>query len=190
MESPFVLLLCGLLSPFIVLCFMAFYWSRSRSKERVEIVWQAYARRHRLTYLAPSGHWPNRTAPRIEWHEGGHAFRIEARGEETFSSTRLVVRPAVAVLGELLVTEPSGEAARREGSTPLAPRFVMWAQPAAFAERVLTSDVKRLLLGFGPTALTYRRGEVMLGWAGGEENESRIDEARAVVRRVMDALTG
>ncbi|HEX3771255.1 MAG TPA: hypothetical protein VHV30_10340 [Polyangiaceae bacterium] len=189
MEFPFVILLGGLITPFIVLCFCAFYWGRSRSKERVELAWQTYARRHRLTYLPSAGNWPHRSAPRIEWSEDGHAFRLEASGEETFSTTRLVARPAVAVLGELLVTGPAGEAARREGATPLDPRFIVWAQPTAFAERVLTTEVKRVLLGFGPKAFSYRRGEVTLGWAGGEENDARLDEARAVVRRVVAAMT-
>jgi hypothetical protein len=188
LEFPLVFFAFGLVTPFVVLCFVGFYWNRERGAERVAQVWEAYARQRRFTFLAPSGYWPNRTPPRIEWSEDGHAFRIEARGVETIASTRVVGRPAVPILGELLVTPSSGEAARRPGAMPLDGRLFMWAQPEGFADRLLTNEVKRALLGFVPISLLYRRGEVSLGWAGGEENDARLDEARAVVRRILDAM--
>ena len=105
-------------------------------------------------------------------------------------TTHLVARPAIAVFGELFVTRPDGEAARKAGAEPLGGRLVARTHPATLADRVLTDDVKRALLGFdlGSLSLVYRRGEVSLEWAGGEENDARLDEAAAVVRRIVSAL--
>jgi len=175
-------------TPVVVLGFIAFYWKRTRGDDRVAVAWQAYARRRRFTYSEPSGTWPNRTSPRIAWSEDGNDYRIEARGAEAIATTRVVARPAVAALGEIVVTRAGGEAGRKEGSTALGHRLVLWAHPAGFAERILTSEVKRALLGFEPASLFYRCGEVSLDWAGGEENDARLDEARAVVRRIVNAL--
>jgi hypothetical protein len=175
-------------TPIVVIGFVGFYWSRGRDRERLSGVWQTYARRRGLVFGAPSGDWPNRTPPRIEWIEHGVAYRIEAQGAETTVSTCIVARPAIAVFGELVVTRPNGNVTHRADVDPLDAGLVVKDQPAGFAGRVLTDGVKRALLGFGSMSLEYRRGEVSLGWAGGEENEARLDEAGAVVRRVLTAL--
>ena len=188
MEIIGLLFSFGFVTPIVVLGFIAFYWRRTRGDDRVAVAWQAYARRRRFTYSEPSGTWPNRTSPGIEWSEDGNDYRIEARGAEAIATTRVVARPAVAVLGEILVTRASGEAGRKDGATPLGHRLVVWAHPAALADRIFTSEVKRALLGFEPASLFYRRGEVALDWPGGEENDARLDEARAVVRRIVRAL--
>jgi len=175
-------------TPIVAMLFIGIYWSRTKDDHRLAGVWQAYARKRGHTFGAPSGAWPNRTPPTIEWIEKGDVFRIEARGLEAIASTQVIARPTVAALGELLVTPSTGEASRREGAVPLDGRLVVWAQPAGFADRILTLAVKRALLGFHPQSLTYRRGEVSLAWAGGEENDARLDEASAVVRRILDVL--
>ena len=182
----------GVVTPLVMLGFVGIYWSRTRERERLSEAWAAYARRRGRTFGAPSGEWPNRTPPSIHWVEGGvehgAAYRIEARGVETTVTTRVVARPTVAVFGELFVTRPDGEAALKPGAEPLLGRLVVRAHPAGFAARVLTGEVKRALLGFDPLSLVYRGGEVSLGWAGGEENDARLDEASAVVRSVLGAL--
>ncbi len=190
MEIVGILFMVVVVTPFVGLAFAGFYWSRARDRERLAGVWQSYARGRGLAFGAPSGEWPNRTSPSIRWTEDGIAYRIEARGAETNVSTRVVARPAVAIFGELFVTRPDGEAALREGAAPLGSRLIVRTHPAGLAARVLTDDVKRALLGFdlGSLSLVYRRGEVSLGWAGGEENDARLDEATAVVRRVIHAL--
>jgi hypothetical protein len=187
-EFPLVFFAFGLVTPAVVMCFIGFYWNRSLGDDRVARAWQAYARRRRFTFRAPEGTWPNRTQPALHWTEDGITFRIEARGSEKITKTRVIARPAVAVLGELLVTRANGEAAGKDGAVPLDEKFIVWAQPAALADRVLTRDVKRALLGFDPAALSCRRGEVTITWPGGEENDARLDEASAVVRRILKAL--
>ena len=177
-------------TPFVGLAYAGYYWSGARSRERLADAWQSYARGRGLAFGAPSGEWPNRTSPSIRWTEDGVAYRIEARGREAGLSTHVIARPEVAVFGELFVTRPDGEAAQKAGSEPLGGRLVVRTHPAGLAGRVLTDDVKRALLGFdlGSLSLVYRRGEVTLGWAGGEENDARLDEASALVRRVVGAL--
>jgi hypothetical protein len=188
LEIIGIFLMIGVVTPVVMLGFVAFYWARTRERERLAVAWQAYARRRGLTFAAPSGEWPNRTPPSVQWVEGDAAYRIEARGAETTVSTRVVGRPSVAVFGELFVTRADGEAASRAGAQPLFGRLVVRAHPAGFANRVLTGEVMRAVLGFDPLSLVYRGGEVSLGWAGGEENDARLDEASSVVRRVLDAL--
>jgi hypothetical protein len=181
-------LMIGVVTPLVMLGFVGVYWGRTRARERLSDAWAAYARRRGLTFGAPSGEWPNRTPPSIQWVEDGAAYRIEARGAETTVTTRVVARPTVAVFGELFVTRPDGEAALKAGAEPLLGRLIVRAHPAGFAARVLTGEVKRALLGFDPLSLVYRGGEVSLGWAGGEKNDARLDEASSVVRRVLGAL--
>jgi hypothetical protein len=189
-EIVGILFMVVVVTPFVGLAFAGLYWSRARDRERLAEVWRSYARGRGLAFGAPSGEWPNRTSPSIRWTEDGVAYRIEARGAETSVGTRVVARPTVAIFGELFVTRPDGEAAPREGAEPLGSRLIVRTHPADLAARVLTDDVKRALLGFdlGSLSLVYRRGEVSLGWAGGEENDARLDEASAVVRRVIRAL--
>ncbi len=190
MEIVGILFMVVVVTPFVGLAFAGLYWSRSRDRERLAGVWRSYARRRGFTFGAPSGEWPNRTLPSILWTEDDVAYRIEARGAEASLATRIVARPSVAIFGELFVTRPDGEAALKAGAEPFGSRLVVRTHPAGFAHRVLTEDVRRALLGFdlGSLSLIYRRGEVSLGWAGGEENDARLDEASAVVRRVVSSL--
>jgi hypothetical protein len=189
-EIVGILFMVVVVTPIVGLAFAGFYWSRARDRERLAGVWKSYARGRGLSFGAPSGVWPNRTSPSVRWTEDGVAYRIEARGAEADVTTHIVARPPVAVLGEIFVTRPGGEAASKAGSEPLGVRLVARAHPAALGARVLTEDVKRALQGFdlGSLSLIYRRGEVSLAWAGGEENDARLDEGSALVRRVVSAL--
>jgi hypothetical protein len=190
LEIVGILFMVVVVTPMVGLAFAAFYWSRARDRERLATAWQSYARGRGLSFGSPSGQWPNRTPPSVRWAEEGVAYRIEASGAEAEVITRIVARPAVAVFGEIFVTRPDGEAATKAGSEPLGGRLVVRTHPAALAARVFTDDVKRAVLGFdlGSLSLVYRRGEVSLAWAGGEENDARLDEGSAVVRRVVNAL--
>ncbi len=190
MEIIGILFALVVVTPFVGLGFVGYYWSGARSRERLAGVWESYARARGIVFGAPSGEWPNRTPPSIRWTEEGVAYRIEARGREAAVTTHIVARPEVAVFGEVFVTRPDGEAAAKAGAEPLGGRLVVRTHPAGLAGRVLTDDVKRALLGFdlGSLSLIYRRGEVSLGWAGGEENDARLDEGSALVRRVVNAL--
>jgi hypothetical protein len=178
----------GVVTPIATLGFIVFYWSRARGDDRLTDAWRAYARRRGRAFGAPEGTWPNRTSPTVQWSENGSTYRVEGQGAENIVRTCVVARPTVAVLGELFVGPPGGEAAEgRLGARTLA-RYVVWSQPADLADRVLTADVKRAFLGFNALSLFYRGGEVSLRWAGAEENDARLDEASAVVRRVIAAL--
>jgi hypothetical protein len=176
-------------SPIVVFGFVGFYWSRGRDGERLAGAWRAYARRRGHAFGEPVGDWPNRTRPNIRWTEGDVDYCIETRGRESIVGTRIVARPEVAILGELFVTRPDGRSAPDPAAEPMGPGLVVRAKPAGLAVSVLTDAVKRALLGFDPgSSLTYDRGEVSLGWAGGEENDARLEEASALVRRVVQAL--
>jgi hypothetical protein len=172
LEIAGLLLSLVVVTPIVTLAFFGAYWRREKQGERLEVLWQAYARRRGLTFDAPSGIWPNRTPPVIRWVEEGGAYRIEARGAEAIA-THVVARPVVALLGELHVT--------RKGQ-------VLHAEPSALADRVLTPDVKRVLLGFDPESFSCQRGEIIVKWRGGEENDARLDEASALLRRVVNSL--
>ena len=190
MEIVGILFMIVVVTPIVGLAFAGFYWSRARDRERLADVWRSYARARGHAFEAPTGEWPNRTTPAVSWSEQGVAYRIEARGAEASVTTFVIARPAVAIFGELFVTRPDGEASRKAGAEPLGARLVVSTHPAGFAGRVLAGEVKRALLGFdlGSLSLVYRRGEVSLSWAGGEENDARLDEARVVVRLVVNAL--
>jgi hypothetical protein len=189
LEIVGILFMIVVVTPIVGLTFAGFYWSRARDRERLAGVWRSYARGRGHAFEAPTGEWPNRTAPAIWWTEEGVAYRIEARGAEASITTCVIARPSVAAFGELFVTRPD-EGSRSASTEPLGARLVVRTHPAGFARRVLTEEVKRALLGFdlGSLSLVYRRGEVSLGWSGGEENDARLDEASAVVRRVVNAL--
>jgi hypothetical protein len=93
------------------------------------------------------------------WAEDdGARYRIEARGREAGIRTYVIARPTVAVFGELLIGRPG---ALDSKARALGPRLVVRARP---------------------------RGDVTLGWQGGETNDARLDEALDVVRRVVRAL--
>ncbi len=190
MEIVGILFMIVVVTPIVGLAFAGFYWTRARDRERLAGVWRSYARGRGHAFEAPTGEWPNRTAPAISWNEADVAYRIEARGAEANVTTRIIARPAVAAFGEFFVTRPDGEASEDAPTEPLGVRLVVRMHPAGFARRVLTDEVKRALLGFdlGSLSLVYWRGEVSLDWAGGEENDARLDEASAVVRRVVNAL--
>jgi hypothetical protein len=178
----------------VLTAFAASWWSDARGLTHLERAWESYARRRGVAFAPPSGEWPTRSPPILYWEEGdGVRYRIEARGREAVTRTILVARPALAVFGELVVRRPIVAAADDMGWAPLDGRLVVRARPAQFAERVLTQDVKRALCGFdlgGDLSLVYAKGDVVLGWSGGEANEARLDEAREVVRRVVEALGG
>jgi hypothetical protein len=190
LEIVGILFMLAVVTPVVGLAFAGFYWSRAREREQLALAWRSYAGGRGLAFAPPTGEWPNRTPPAILWTEADVAFRIEARGTEAEVMTCVIARPAIATFGEIFVTRPNGEASQKSGSEPLGTRLVVRTHPAALARRVLTDEVKRALLGFdlGSLSLVYRRGEVSLGWAGGEANDARLDEASAVVRRVVNAL--
>jgi hypothetical protein len=175
-------------TPLVAFGFISIYWGHTRDRERLSTAWGAYARRRGLTFGPPVGEWPNRTPPTVQWTENGDTYRIEAHGAEATVSTRVIGRPSVAFMGELVVARRGSEGAGYGETQPLDHRLVVRSHPAGFADRVLTNEVKRALLGFDPLTLFYRHGEVCLAWSGGEENDARLDEASAVVRRVLGAI--
>lgn len=188
MEAIALLFSLVVVAPIVSLVFLAVYWRGTVGHDRLSRAWEAYARRRGHAFEAPTGDWPNRTFPSVVWSEEGAAYRIAARGAEGPSSTRVAARPAIAIVGELKVARASGDAARTDGARPFAAGLVVWDQPQGFADCVLTPEVTRAFLGFDAKALSYQRGEVWLEWQGGEENDARLDEASAVVRRVLGAL--
>lgn len=191
-EVPIILFI-GVIGPLVFAALVVSWWLTSLKRDRVESAWAVYAARRGMAFVPAAGEWPNRTAPLVHWSEGRAQYRIEARGAEDFVLTGVVARPSVAVFGKLTVRPPGPRSARvaLTGDPLIDTRFEVLAQPRELAPQVLTVAVTRALLGFdfgSRGSLSYERGDVKLWWAGGEENGARLDEARGVVRQVVQAL--
>jgi hypothetical protein len=189
-EVP-IIVLFGVIAPMFLLGFVLHWRLTHLDRNRLDEVWGAYARRRGLEFVPAAGQWPNRSAPRIEWREREARYRIEARGAEALAWTGVVVRLGVDGEGELTLRRGGKKDGPAATDDPLLSSYLIQADPADLAGRVLTADVKRALLGFdiGPRGtLTVQGGEVKLFWAGAEENDSRLDEACDVVRRVVRTL--
>jgi hypothetical protein len=190
-EVP-VIVLFGLIGPMFLVGFLLYWRITHLDRHRLEEIWAAYARRRGLAFVPAEGEWPNRGAPRIEWRESDARYRIEARGAESFAWTGVVASLAVEATGVLTFRRAGPKDAGAQTGDPLLDaRYTVHAEPADLVRRVLTADVKRALLGFDVGArgtLTYQHGDVRLFWAGAEENDARLDEARDVVRRVVRAF--
>jgi len=172
-----------ILTPVVIVGFIVFWAVNARDHEELASVWRGYARRRALDFIEPEGDWPNRTAPSITWSSDVATLRITAVGREASVRTRLVVRPRGTLLGTLAMSIASGgagEIERRE-------------RPAGFAQRIVTDDVRRMLLGFRQrdrVTVRYKRGRITVEWPGGERNDARLDEARrlgeAMARSIDD----
>jgi hypothetical protein len=99
-----------------------------------------------------------------------------SRGKEAYVVTRVVAWPDVKVLGVVLVMVDDGR--------------IEFAR-VRVAQRLLTREVRRRLLGFSqgqPVAFSFRRGRLLIEWAGRETNDARIDEAEQVLTVAVRAL--
>jgi hypothetical protein len=70
-------------------------------------------------------------------------------------------------------------------------RFLVESEPESLLCTLVDAETRRALVGFEvgkQGALAYDEGSITLSWSGHEENDSRIDEARAIVRRVVMAV--
>jgi hypothetical protein len=168
------------LTPLVLLGFVVFWLVNAKDHEELAALWRRYAAARGLAFVEPEGEWPNRTSPAIAWTCAGAHLCISRRGREARVRTRLTVRPSGALLGVLsVVVDGAGGVAIQQ-------------RPPGLAARLLTDHVRRLLLGFrqqGRVTLTYRRGRVAVEWAGGEQNDARLDEARdlgAALARAVD----
>lgn len=171
------------LSPLVAVGFIVFWAMNAHDHEELASVWRGYAKKRGLDFIEPEGDWPNRTAPSIMWTSDVATLRITSVGREATVRTRLVVRPRGTLLGTLamsIAAGGAGEVERRE-------------RPAGFAQRVVTEDVRRMLLGFRQrdrVTVRYKRGRITVEWPGGERNDARIDEARrlgeAMARSIDD----
>jgi len=192
MEVP-ILVLVGFVGPLFLVGFVVYWWATHVGRNRIADIWAAYARRRGFEFVPAEGEWPNRSAPAVRWREGQAEYRIEARGTEAFVSTAVVAELAKPMDGELVLRRATAADAgsERTGDPLLDARYAIRAEPRDLAPRLLTEDVKRALVGFDVGAggsLAYQRGQVKLSWSGAEENDARLDEARGVVRRVLQAL--
>jgi hypothetical protein len=171
------------MTPVVFVGFIVFWVVNARDHEELAAFWQRYAAARGLTYVAPTGEWPNRTAPAMTWTDEVAELRVSAVGREATVRTRLVIRPRSTLLGTLAMSIDEAGA----GDVSLRER------PVGFAERILTDRVRRALLGFRQrdrVTVTYRRGRITIEWPGGERNDARLDEARRVgeeIARTIDA---
>lgn len=186
----------AMLVPAVLVGFVAYWFATARARVHTERTWEGYAQRHGLTFQPAEGEWPNRTSAVLQWtDDAGTSFRLEALGREARIRTRLTVHPKVALAGSLSVAPlhavPEAPAPAGLDDAAFLATYRVIERPAGFAERVLTAEVRRGLLGFhlGDTVtLGYRRGNAILEWPGGEMNDARLDQARALAAGVADAL--
>jgi len=171
------------MTPVVIVGFIVFWAVNARDHEELASVWRGYAKSRALDFIEPEGDWPNRTAPSIMWSTDVADLRITTVGREASVRTRLVIRPRSTLLGTLamsIAAGGAGEIERRE-------------RPAGFSQRIVTGDVRRMLLGFRQRErliVRYKRGRITVEWPGGERNDARLDEARrlgeAMARSVDD----
>jgi hypothetical protein len=112
----------------------------------------------------------------VSWQSDGVRFRLESRGKEADVVTRVLAWPDVKVLGVVQVKVDDGRIERAQ---------------VRVAQRLLTHEVRRRLLGFSqgqPIAFSFRRGRLLIEWAGREMNDARIDEAEQVLTVAVHAL--
>lgn len=169
------------ITPVVIVGFVVFWMVNAQDHEELAAEWRAYAKKRGLGFVEPEGDWPNRTAPAITWTEGDAELRLSALGREAKVRTRLTIRPRSTLLGVLSVVIAEGGAGHID----------MRERPAGFAQRVLTTRVKRVLLGFRQRdriVFAYRRGRVILEWPGGEKNDARLDDARRAGTELARAI--
>lgn len=173
-------LLAGLgfviLAPIVVIGFIGFWAVTHHERTALEHEWRSFAQRRGRQYEEAEGEWPNRTSPAVSWVDDGVHFRLESRGREADVVTRLVAWPDVKVLGVVQVKVDDGRIAFTR---------------VRVAQRLLTHEVRRRLLGFSqgqPIAFSFRRGRLLIEWAGRETNDARIDEASLVLAVAVHAL--
>jgi hypothetical protein len=169
------------MAPFVIAGFAVFWMVNARDHDELASCWRSYANQRGFDFVEPEGEWPNRSAPSITWRdeESGAKLRITAIGREARVRTKLTVHPKSTLLGMLA-------ASISEGGT-----LHVRQQPSTFAQRILTDDVKRMLLGFRQrerVTIGYRRGRLNIEWPGGERNDARLDEARRMGLAIADAI--
>jgi hypothetical protein len=158
-------------TPMVFAGFVLFWIVNARDHEELAALWRGYARKRGLAFVEPEGAWPNRTAPAIAWSNDLAELSITSVGREATVHTRLVIRPRGTLLGTLaMVVDVAGAA-----------DVGMSERPVGFARRIVSDDVRRMLLGFRQrdrVTVRYRRGRIIVEWPGGERNDARLDEAR------------
>jgi hypothetical protein len=165
-----------ILAPLVTLGFAAFWLLTNHERIVLEDEWRAFAERRERDYEPAEGEWPNRTSPAIAWTTDGVRFRLESRGKEADVLTRLLAWPDVKILGVVKVKVDDGR--------------ISWSR-VRVAQRLFTHEVRRRLLGFSqgqPIAFSYRKGRLLVEWAGRETNDARIDEAEQVLAVAVRAL--
>lgn len=169
------------MTPVVIAGFIVFWIVNARDHEELAALWRGYAKKRGLGFVEPEGDWPNRSAPAITWSDELAELRITTIGREASVRTRLVVRPRSTLLGTLAMVVGDAGA----GDVELRER------PAGFRHRIVTQEVRRVLLGFRQrdrVVVRYRRGRIIVEWPGGERNDARLDEARRLGAEMARAV--
>lgn len=182
---------------------LAFHQHARASLERA---WAAWARRHGLVYVAPTGEWPNRAPPRITGRVGGCPLHVELVGARNADGTRYHTRVRARAIDPLPVALSASRHGRiappaalgdgmpsRTGDPYFDQEFVLRAIDGERVGALLDANARRDLLRFASSAsaasvaLEYLDGEVRLVWDGEEQAAWVLDEARALVSRLSGA---
>lgn len=184
-----VALFMTVLLPLVVLGFIVFWAMTSRERAFIEDTWRSYAFTRHREYIPARGEWPNRTSPSVRWSAEDVRLELSVVGAESNARTRLVAWPRAKLLGTFTVAPKSRLRGGTGGISDVAfqSAFAVTERPNGLAARVLDEQARRALLGFGQhddVVLTYRRGKLILDWAGRESNDARLDEAARVIREL------
>ncbi len=178
-----------LMSPLVFLGFATVWRMQVLHRQDVDTRWKSYAGAHGFVFVPPAGEWPNDVRGAVTWAEGSATYALLGSPTQAEPRTQIVARCQERLRGRLSVTRGSPSMPTRDPL--LDARFRVKSEPETLLSALLDAETRRALVGFdvGPRGgLFYDEGAITLSWSGHEENDSRIDEARAIVQRVVIAV--
>jgi hypothetical protein len=171
--------LCIAIVPLVLAGFVGYWIVTAHDRGALETAFAHYARSRRLELIPARGEWPNRSSPEVRWLDDGARYRLWVRGSEGKRTTSIEIQPAQAVLGRALISLASSA------------HWQVEEQPVGLAERVMGDTIRNALSAFrqgDAVRIELRRGRATLSWPGGECNETRLDEARALAFALSERL--
>ena len=178
-----------LMSPLVFLGFAAVWRMEFVHRKSVDTRWEEYAGSRGFVFVPATGQWPNDVPGAVTWADSSATYALLGSPTEAEHRTRLVARCREAPPGRVLL-KPG--APRSSTQDPLLDsRFRVESEPDTLLCTLLDAETRRALVGFDvgkQGALVYEDGTITLCWSGHEENDSRIDEARALIRRMVMAI--
>jgi hypothetical protein len=105
--------------------------------------------------------------------------------------TEMSLRMSTPKVARLNCSPRKGKVQHATGDEAFDWNFNVVTQPETLGTSVLAAGLRRQLLAFQqgrPVCLRYERGTWGLSWPGGEQEPSRLDEARAILALASEQL--